>query len=147
MSDSYWFASALQTTVFETLELYGLDASPADINRRRPLPAKAMEWQMRRIMLSVEVVRHVRSKVSVSKSDRDVIWRLVDWGCHRLEEQEAKENKVRASEAPALRARPSRLPQSASPGTIAGKEMNPVRTIRSSRWPAAGASKSERSHE
>jgi hypothetical protein len=127
---------ALQTAVSAALELYGLEPAPTATNRP-PLPAATFAGQMRRATLGSEVFALVRRSVSVGEDDRRLIYRLVDSACQRIEEADVLKPAVdRQDVKPAPLHDPRRRPN--SPGTAAPAKTNPTRTIRSSRWTAAG---------
>lgn len=171
----------LHNSIVEALQIWGLAADPAAVNRRPP-PARTAADQLRRIDLGGQVLALVRQSVPVGPDDRLLIERLVDSACQRIENQ-GQPARTRTSGAtsaavtayaaagggsfgsfesfrrrfissadllepvidrqdvqpPPLTTNPRRRPApDKPPGTAAPAKTNPTRTIRSSRWPAAG---------
>lgn len=127
---------ALHTAVVDALEFYGLEPSPAAVNRR-PMPAGSLGWQLRRIDLGTKVFALVRRHVRVGEDDRRLIFRLVDSACQRIEDGELPDPFDRQDVQPApLTTNPRRPPN--PPGSSSPTKTNPTRTVRSSRWSAAG---------
>ncbi len=136
MVEIYCADPAMQTAVSAALEFYGLEPALTAASRR-PMPAATFAEQMRRATLGSEVFALVRRSVPVGEDDRRLIYRLVDSACERLEEADVLEPVVdRQDVTPAPLHDPRRRPN--SPGTAAPAKTNPTRTIRSSRWTAAG---------
>jgi hypothetical protein len=136
MNGSYCPDPGLQTTVFAALESYGLEASPTAWSRR-PAPARNLGDQFRRIDLGGKVLALVRRSVPVGADDRRLIERLVDSACQRIEDQEQVDRQD--VQPPPLTTNPTRRPAPGKPpGSAAPATTNPTRTIRSSRWSAAG---------
>lgn len=129
---------ALQTAVSSALELYGLEPSPAAVSRR-PMPAGSLGWQLRRIELGTKVFALVRRHVRVGEDDRRLIFRLVDSACQRIEDGELPDPDDRQDVQPMPSSNPTRRPDRRNPpGQQAPAKTDPTRTIRSSRWSAAG---------
>lgn len=137
MNGTYCADPALQTAAQTALDFYGLEADLAAVNRR-PRPARTIAEQIRRIDLGGKVLALVRRSIHVGENDRRLIERLVDSACQRLEDGEVLEPVVdRQDVKPApLTTNPNRRPN--RPGTVTPAKTNPTRTIRSSRWNAAG---------
>ncbi len=87
MEGCYCPDPALGIAIEESLEFYGLTPSPTAANRR-PLPAKTLGDQMRRVALGRNVVALVARSVPVGRENRRLIERLVDSACQRIEEAE-----------------------------------------------------------
>lgn len=127
---------ALQTAVAAALSFYGLEPNPLAASRR-PEPARTFGEQIQRVALGSEVLALVRRSVPVGENDRRLIQRLVDSACQRVEDGELLEPVVdRQDVKPAPLHDPRRPPN--PPGSAAPAKTNPTRTIRSSRWTAAG---------
>lgn len=147
MFESYGNAAALQSAVFEAFRFYGLEASLADVRRSRPLQAKTFDHHLRRINLSVAILKQVRSSAFVSGSDRDVICRLVEWACQRLEAFEVNASNDRHGSHAASKTSPLEPKSNGKPGASTPGARNPSRQIRSSRWLASGTENNERKHQ
>jgi hypothetical protein len=139
MNGTYCADPALHMAVVSALEVYGLEANPAAVNRR-PQPAGTFAEQMRRVCLGSEVLALVRRHVPVGPDDRALIYRLVDSACRRIEDGELPDPVGRQDVQPApLKTNPTRRPVPGKPpGSSSPTKTNPTRTIRSSRWSAGG---------
>jgi hypothetical protein len=85
MFGTYCADSALGIAIGEALGFYGLETNLAAASRR-PVPARTLGEQTRRIDLAGKVLALVRQKVAVGADDRRLIERLVDSACQRLED-------------------------------------------------------------
>lgn len=126
---------ALGIALGESLEFYGLEASPFAVNRR-PRPARTIGEQMRRIDLGGKVLARVRLSVPVGHDARRLIERVVDSACERLEHLEPVVDRQDVPPAPTT-TNPTRRPTEPSRPSSPTKT-NPTRAIRSSRWNGKG---------
>lgn len=147
MLESYGNAAALQSAVFEAFRFYGLEASLADVRRSRPLQADTFDQHLRRVNLSVAILKQVRSSAPVRGSDRDVICRLVEWACQRLEAFEGNAGDDRHGAPAASKTNPLEPQGNGKPAPFTPGARTPARQIRSSRWPASGTKNNERKHQ
>ena len=144
MFESYGNAAAFQAAVFDAFRFYGLEASLADVRRSRPLQAETFDQHLRRVNLSVAILKQVRSSAPVSGSDKDVICRLVEWACQRLEDFEVNAGDHRPDAPAASKTNPLKHQSNRKPASFPTGVTTPARQIRSSRWPDSATENNER---
>lgn len=86
----------LQATVFRILRDLGLEPEMSDISATRVQPADTLEEQMFRILVSSDIVAHLRFTIGLEEFERRWVHATVDSACRRHERRQRQTVNRRA---------------------------------------------------